>query len=105
MPKQSKGMIKKQKREEIPSFQRDEESKQDIYNQSADLASEENQQNQNMHGVFNFKTCNLSKKIGVRSCTCSQELLSLIMTCVSGFCRPIIIRRDNRKCSHLDSSD
>ena len=58
-----------------------------------------------MHGVFHFKTCNLSKKIGVRSCTCSQELLSLIMTSVSGFCRPIIIRRDNWKCSHLDSSD
>ena len=96
---------KEKKRKEIPSFQRDGESRQDIYNRSADFASEENQQNQNMHGVFHFKTCNLSKKIGVRSCTCSQELLSLIMTSVSGFCRPIIIRRDNWKCSHLDSSD
>ena len=72
MPKQSKGMIKKEKKEkkEIPSFQRDGESSQDIYNRSADLASEENQQNQNMHDVYHFKTRNLSKKIGVRSCTC-----------------------------------
>ena len=34
---------KEKKRKEIPSFQRDGESSQDIYNRSADLASKENQ--------------------------------------------------------------
>ena len=64
--------------------------------------------------ISKIKTCTMStiskhviwaRKSAWDHALAGRELLFLIMSSVSGFCRPIIIRRDNWKCSHLDSSD